>query len=135
MRWRMVGAVLVGSMVVAAACASTNNAGSGAAEDGGVVDALADALGLDHVEGDAQAAEKPTVDTVKCAAGGSASSFFAQKAYPGRSKEDLVRGAAMVCGYPDGLCVQSPLGLKDGLVSVTCGSADQSATFVMPSPL
>jgi hypothetical protein len=142
MRWKMVGAVLVGSVMVAAACASTNGDHAHQGSDTGVLDALADALGLDRVEGDAQAAEKPTVDEIACTkVFGKA--VFAEKTYPGRSRSDLARGAALRCnGAADAdgyACTQAPMDVKDGAVRVVCGSEGTTPlptiTIVMPPAL
>ncbi len=142
MRWKMVGAVLVGSVVVAAACASSNERTHRNGTDVGVLDALADALGLDHVASDALAAENPTIDEISCAKVASGD-WYASKAFPGRSRADLARGSALRCYTKvdaDGFgCHQYGMDVKDGAVRVICG-ADGSVlpiavTIVMPPSL
>lgn len=133
----MVGAVLVGSVVVAAACAANNAsepsraAGSDA---GSVLDAVADALGIDHVVADAKASEKPTIDTLKCDKVADGRSY-AERSYPSRPKEDLLRGSAMICDAATGVCQQTLMGLQDGRITVLCGKADSTVTVAMPPPL
>jgi hypothetical protein len=137
----MVGAVLVGSVAVAAACSSTNGSGPNAGSDGGLFDSLtdtvADTLGLDHVENEAAAAEKPTVDEVSCDKKIGAN-YFAEKTYPGRAKADLARGVALVCksaADPDGYaCVQFAADVKDGAVRVLCGSDSTPKVLITMPP-
>jgi len=136
MQWKVVVGSLLGSLVVAVACSSQHADNS--PSDGGVVDAIVDALGLDHVESDAMAGEKPTIDTVSCdkTAGSYA---YAEKAYPGRSKEDLSRASAMICGgsvIPGYDCGKAEFAVKDGGIAVICGSkTGVVATIVLPPAL
>jgi hypothetical protein len=124
---------------VAAACASTNGERAHQGNDAGVLDALADALGLDHVESDALAAEKPTVHELKCdkskVAGGT-TIWFTEQAFAGRSKADLARGSAIVCGYDgDYPCVQTGMAVRDGSVLISCTKPEYTVTLTMPPPL
>jgi hypothetical protein len=138
MQWKVVGGSLVGALVVAAACSSSPRTDVAPSDSGGVVDAIADVLGLDHVESDAVAAEKPTIDTVKCdkTAGSYA---YAEKMYPGRTKEDLARASALICGgtlFPGYDCASAGIVVRDGAIAVACGSkTGLIATIVMPPPL
>jgi hypothetical protein len=145
MRWKMVVAVLVGSVVVAAACASTNGEHAREGSDGGVLDAIADALGFDHVAADAAAAEKPVVTTVACdklLGSAPARFWYAEAGFPGRSIADLARGFALKCAAkPDAsgyACIQQPMEVKDGAVRVLCAGEGTdplpSVQIHMPPP-
>lgn len=123
--------MLAGSAAIFVACAAEQAATRSGASDSGV----ADAIGVL----DAKAGPTPpstTVDVVTCVGG------VAEKAYPGRTKEDLVRTSVMLCGQPlvDPLpargytCVVAGIAVKDGSVAAYCNTAKE-ATFVAPPPL
>lgn len=132
MRFRHVAFILAGSVAVFVACAAEQAATHSSATDSGVADAVA--------VPDAKAGPTPpstTVDVVPCVGG------VAEKAYPGRTKEDLARAVTLVCGttLPDPLpakgyaCYSGNVTVKDGAAASWCPSGVTSVTFVAPPPL
>lgn len=131
MRLRDAFAFLVGSVVVYVACAAHPSDQTATGLDSGVSDAKAD---------DASASPKPLIDDVKCDksyATASGTLWYAEHAYAGRSKEDLARGVAVICGSsgPPGFsCYSSPLFVRDGAVSVAGCAMGDTVRFVLPPP-
>ena len=125
------GSSFAGSAAIFIACAAEQAATHPSAGDSGV----ADAIGVL----DAKAGPTPpstTVDVVPCVGG------IAEKAYPGRSKEDLARATAMFC-VADGATANAPPGyncsvaavwVKDGAIALRCGSVS-SVTLTVPPAL
>jgi hypothetical protein len=142
MRVKMVAGMLVGSVVVAAACSAQHALDNPSDKDSGVLDALLDAVSSDTK--DAVAGGFGTVDEVACdkLVGTTGKAWFGEKAYPGRTRADLSRGVAMVCQASPDLdgyaCVQTPMQVKDGGVRVMCTlegtpGPRPTAVVVMPS--
>lgn len=149
MHVRNVGWLLGGSVVVyvAVACAAAkNDSNPTKAKDSGVLDAIADAVGLGdegpvgEVEAGPTGPGPTTTDVVACDKVDGVGAWYAVKEFPGRKKEDLVRGHVMVCVASPGLagfpCQQSLLLARDGAVAAQCNDKRQfsSVTFVMPPP-
>jgi hypothetical protein len=155
MRIRYVLGSLVGGLVVFVACASQNAAtgpgpSPGTDSGAGVVDALLDVLRedlgveIDTAVKDAEAGpgDPPTtVDEVDCTIGSTAG-FYGEKGFPGRSKDDLARGSATVCGgggflRPPGYdCTVVGLVVRDGAAAAYCGNvAGAKARIIMPPSL
>lgn len=114
-----------------------------------VADAIADALSPDVRE--ASAAEDaeppptpapPTIDEVVCDKQyPGVVGVFAEKAYPGRTKEDLARGTVVNCNVagnrPPGVCAASNPMVGDGIAIAYCGTSldGQRVKLIVPPTL
>jgi hypothetical protein len=120
-------AFLVGSVVVYVACAA-NHGDDTNSRDTGVADARAD---------DASPAAF-TVESIVCDQTTPAGIRWGERTFPGRSKEDLARVTALVCGdapetIPGYSCVQTSLVVRDGAVAAGCRNLGTKVTLIVPS--
>lgn len=147
MRIRQVLALVVGSWFVSLACAGP--APRDVDRDAGrvldaVADLLEDVLDLDTSVADAKAddaapAPTVTVDEVKCT--GDAGTFvIIEKAYPGRTVNDLARATAVwddpAGTIPGGFkwAKSASLLIRDGAIGMQC-VVGQTVRFIVPPPL
>ena len=162
MRTRNVLWLLGGSFTVyvAVACAASKGESgpSSSGHDGGVLDAVVDAVkdslgvGDDAPVNDASAgpgswsSDPLTCDRAYVAGSPPALAGYkwAEKTYPGRTKEDLARGVAVLChtggadtSAPPGYsCAPWPIRVRDGAIAVDCATTNIASLSVTmpPSP-
>lgn len=151
MRLRTVAALLAGSTLVSTLtrCASSSSTplGAGRQDAAAIVDVLS---GEEATAEAAPPGPGTTVDEVACdktyAGPGGTSLHYAEKEYPGRSKDDLARAVVLDCGtqgraysvvLPGYTCVKSPVvNVRDGAIASTCAeTASGSLRFIVPPPL
>lgn len=130
---------LAGSLVVGLACSANLEAPSAVnvVRDAGVID-----FGVPEVRADDATTPGPTpatVDTVPCdkVAG---TTRYAERAYAGRSKEDLARATALACGGASSLpveysCAPVGVGVQDGKLAAYCPQGVTGVTFIVPPKL
>lgn len=107
------------------------------------VDAALDAIGptKDASADDAAPPAPTTVDEVVCDKQyPGVVGVFAEKSYPGRTKEDLARARVVNCNVtnvPTGACGAGLPLVKDGMLFVYCGTDldGRKVTLVVPPPL
>lgn len=159
MRARDVVVFLAGSMIVAAACAAQNAVTNAVPSDAGrdavgvsdvreldaetVSDDAAPLIDFGLPEAKADDATTPAafnVDDVPCDQQINGV-WYAVKAYPGRTKEDLARVKTVVCGVllnqPPGFDCSASFGVlvRDGEIAAMCGSTTKatSVRVVLPN--
>jgi hypothetical protein len=128
MRVKMVVGMLVGSVVVAVACSAQHALDNPSDKDGGVLDALLDAVSSETK--DAKAEPVPTVTQVTCVDDGKGA-WTATLDLPGRSRDDIGRTSALACR--DGIewgCYQAVCLVKDGALRVSCGTPSDHVAYV-----
>lgn len=144
MRTRSVALLLCGSAIVHVALSCANIADH-SDRQASLTDALTDVL----TGGDGKAEAAPpagwTSDEIACDktydyAGTKV--FYAEKAYPGRPREDLAHVIVLDCGTtlvaptsPPGFpCITRQVSVDDGRLAVTCGSAPGKVRLLVPPP-
>lgn len=128
MRVKMVAGMLVGSVVVAAACSAQHALDNPSDRDGGVLDALLDAVSSDVK--DVKADVAPVVTQVACVDDGKGA-WTATLELAGRSRDDIGRTSALACR--DGVewgCYQATCLVKNGALRVSCGTPTDHVAYV-----
>ncbi|MBI2389284.1 MAG: hypothetical protein HYV09_06775 [Deltaproteobacteria bacterium] len=148
MRTRTVLTLLAGSVTVhlAISCANVaDHGGSGSLADA-IADVVRDALGGETPKADAAPPAGWTSDEVPCDKSFVSSGltlYYAEKAYPGRTKEDLAHAIVLDCatemmGFPvppTTECGVRPPLLKDGALIAQCGRGSAGRVrFLVPPP-